>query len=79
MILYFADRKMQILGQASTNLPEGVLLTDDVKMEDVETGVITFSCKIPFENRQRHLLKSVTISCEKTEMKKGFIPSLKQK
>lgn len=24
MILYFADRKMNILGQASTSLPEGV-------------------------------------------------------
>ena len=26
MILYFADRKMNILGQASTSLPEGVII-----------------------------------------------------
>lgn len=60
MILYFADRKMQILGQASTNLPEGVLLTDDVKMEDVETGVITFSCKIPFTDSNRKQAEAFT-------------------
>lgn len=60
MILYFADRKMQILGQASTNLPEGVLLTDDVKTEDVETGVITFSCKIPFTDSNRKQAEAFT-------------------
>ena len=53
MILYFADRKMQILGQASTNLPDGILLNEDVKTEDVETGVVTFSCKIPFTDSNR--------------------------
>ena len=35
MIIYFADRQMNILGQASTNLPEGILLVDDLKTEDV--------------------------------------------
>ena len=39
MIVYFADRHMNVLGQASTILPEGMTITDDLKTEDVETGV----------------------------------------
>lgn len=60
MILYFADRKMQILGQASTNLPDGILLNEDVKTEDVETGVVTFSCKIPFTDSNRKQAEAFT-------------------
>ena len=37
MIVYFADRYLNILGQASTSLPEGLTVKDDVKIEDVET------------------------------------------
>lgn len=39
MILYFADRKMNILGQASTSLPEGVIISNDRKTEEVDEGV----------------------------------------
>lgn len=60
MILYFADRKMQILGQASTELPKGLLLEDDVKTEDVDTGVVTFSCKIPFTDSNRKQAETYT-------------------
>lgn len=60
MILYFADRKMQILGQASTELPDGILLNEDVKTEDVETGVVTFSCKIPFTDSNRKQAEAFT-------------------
>ena len=60
MILYFADRKMQILGQASTNLPDGIILNEDVKTEDVETGVVTFSCKIPFTDSNRKQAEAFT-------------------
>lgn len=49
MILYFADRQMNILGQASTSLPEGFTISDDKKAEDIETGVATFSCYIGFK------------------------------
>lgn len=41
MILYFADRHMNILGQASTELPEGLYVSDDLKTEEVEAGVAT--------------------------------------
>ena len=55
MIVYLADRKMQILGQASSHLPEGLVLYDDKKTEDVETGVTSFEFTLLFgkENRLR--------------------------
>ena len=53
MIIYFADRHLNILGQASTTLPEGVKITDDVKTEDVETGVSVFECDIHFDRKTR--------------------------
>ena len=53
MIVYFADRKMNILGQASTTLPKGLLITDDHKMEDVETGVSVFECEFGFDAKTR--------------------------
>lgn len=60
MILYFADRSMQILGQASTNLPDGILLNEDVKTEDIETGVVTFSCRIQFTDGNRKQAEAFT-------------------
>lgn len=55
MIVYLADRKMQILGQASSQLPEGLILYDDKKTEDVETGVTSFDFTLLFgkENRSQ--------------------------
>lgn len=53
MIVYFADRHLNILGQASTSLPEGVKITNDVKTEDVETGVSIFECDIHFDRKTR--------------------------
>ena len=58
MILYFADRKMSILGSASTGLPEGLTVLEDLKSEDVETGATTFECKIPFRSETRELAES---------------------
>ena len=53
MIVYFADRNMDILGQASTHLPEGIRITDDLKTEDVDTGVAVFECDIHFDRGTR--------------------------
>ena len=53
MIVYFADRKMNILGQASTTLPNGLLITDDTKDEDVESGVSIFECELGFDAKTR--------------------------
>lgn len=53
MIVYFADRQLNIIGQASTELPEGLTVIEDLKTEDVETGVAIFECKIPFSKENR--------------------------
>lgn len=53
MIIYFADRHLNILGQASTHLPEGVRITDDLKTADVDTGVSIFECDIHFDRKTR--------------------------
>lgn len=53
MILYFADRQMNIIGHASTTLPGGRVIREDLKSEEVETGVATFSCFIGFTDKTR--------------------------
>lgn len=53
MILYFADRQLNILGQASTNLPKGIIAINDLKTEDVETGINIFECDILFDKKTR--------------------------
>lgn len=53
MIIYFADRELNILGQASTELPEGITITGDKKTEEVENGVKIFECYIPITDSIR--------------------------
>ena len=50
MILFFADRQLNIIGQASTMLPEGLAVLEDRKTEDIETGVAVFECRVPFDD-----------------------------
>lgn len=51
MILYFADRKMNILGNASTGLPEGFMILEDTKTEEVDTGISSFECRIAYDRK----------------------------
>lgn len=60
MILYFANRKMEILGHASTELPEGFVITDDEKTEEIDTGVASFECTIAFDKTNRNQLETMT-------------------
>lgn len=53
MIIYFADRQMNILGNASTSLPGGYTLSEDKKVADVDSGVSSFECRIHFDNASR--------------------------
>lgn len=53
MILYFADRHMNILGHASTELPEGLYITDDQKTEEVEAGVATLEFTLNYTEKTR--------------------------
>lgn len=60
MIIYFADRLMQVLGHATTNLQKGFVIKEDLKTEDVETGVATFTCTIGFNETNRKALEAMT-------------------
>ena len=52
MIIYFADRKMQILGQAATNLNDG-------KTEYVSNGVVIFEVVICYGDSPQHDLRKL--------------------
>ena len=60
MIVYFADRQLNILSQSSTKLPQGLTVIDDLMTEDVETGVAVFDCKIPFDKNTRTMVEACT-------------------
>ena len=61
MIAYFADRTMNILGQATTELPEGMRIVDDLLTEDVEAGVATFEGYLPYNDKTR---KAAELCCD---------------
>lgn len=61
MIAYFADRTMNILGQATTDLPEGLRVVDDLRTEDVEAGVATFEGYLPYNSKTR---KTAELCCD---------------
>ena len=66
MIVYFINRDMKIVGQASTMLPKGMRLTEDLKTDEIETGVATFQGKIPYSNETRE-------ACEKCVAPGNFV------
>lgn len=61
MIAYFANRTMNILGQATTDLPEGMRIVDDLLTADVETGVDTFQGYLPYDQKTR---KTAELCCD---------------
>lgn len=60
MILYFADRQLNIIGQASTELPDGLIISGDKKVAEIETGVSTFECDITFDKKTRSKVEEFT-------------------
>lgn len=60
MILYFADRYMRILDHASTELQKGLTVIDDKKTEDIDTGVSSFECVIPYTKKTREKVEECT-------------------
>jgi len=60
MIIYFTNRAFDIIGQASTNLPKGLIISDDEKTEDTSSGVASFSFQIAYEKAERISVKSMT-------------------
>jgi phage minor structural protein len=53
MIIYFCDRELNILGHASTELPEGIRISQDKTTEDVESGVNSFECILTWDGDTR--------------------------
>lgn len=59
MIIYFADRNLNIKALASTSLPGGFRICDDLLTEEIDTGVNVFTCKISYNDQSRSQLESV--------------------
>ena len=53
MIIYFCDRQLNIMGQATTELPSGFRISDDKLVEDAESGVNAFECIITWTDDTR--------------------------
>lgn len=60
MIIYFADKKLNILGMASTKLSKGFKITDDSKVQAVDTGIATLGFKIVYTCENKALLEQMT-------------------
>ena len=56
MIVYFADRNLNVQGSASTHLPKGITILEDEKNETLETGVKTFSVTFVYDDTTRNLV-----------------------
>ena len=59
MIIYFADRMIDILGSASTNHNSRFVIVDDNKTEDSGTGIGTFEFKVAFNDDNRLELEAM--------------------
>lgn len=59
MIIYFANRSMEIQGSASTGLPGGFTVVEDTKTEEIETGVAVFECRVKFDAENRLQLEAM--------------------
>lgn len=57
MIMYFADRHMNILGVASDLLPGVFHIRDDMKTSEIESGLSTFEVTIDYKKENHITLK----------------------
>lgn len=57
MIVYFADRQLNISGHASTQLESGYTIVEDTLTEEISTGVNTFSLKVFINDGNRQELE----------------------
>lgn len=62
MILYFADRQLNILGMASTRLKKGIEIVSDLKIEDTESGVASFEATFSYSRENRRKVEECTRS-----------------
>ena len=50
MIVYFANRYMDILGMAATDLPDSYTLQHDIKKLDIDSGISTFEMEFLYQD-----------------------------
>lgn len=60
MIVYFADRNFRVIGQASTELKDGLIIRDDNWTQDIETYIATLEFRIPYTNKTRLEIEALT-------------------
>lgn len=60
MIVYFANRQLEIIGQATTSLPYGLRIIEDSTTEDVENGCNIFTCRIHSNGNSREEVEKLT-------------------
>ena len=53
MIVYFADRNLNILGHASTDLPKGLRIRKDNRVDEIESGVVSFEFDLLYDDAER--------------------------
>ena len=61
MILYFADRKMNILGLASTGLRDGLAVYNDKRTEELSTGSASISFDLKYDGSAKALMDVVEV------------------
>lgn len=52
MIVYFANRKMNIVGLASTALPKSLQILDDKRTEELKTGSVSLAFEVVYDGEQ---------------------------
>ena len=55
MILYFTDRSLNVIGKASTSLPEGYGIINDSKVEDIETMAVSLECDVLYGDNSQEV------------------------
>lgn len=59
MIVYFADRKLNILGLASTNLQQTYVIKDDKTTEDTDTGISVLDLTVAWASGEQTELQDL--------------------
>ena len=74
MIIYFADKRMNIISIASSTTKQGLILANDDKVEDVDTGAVTFEFDLYFTetNREKAMNSAVAGNYILKKNKDGF-------
>jgi phage minor structural protein len=73
VIIYFADRAMNILGSASTGLPKGLMITNDKKTEEISEGVAIFECNLDYDFANSNKDKKQEVDVKKLAAVGNFI------